>query len=110
MTVVLPGSLRLIPYTPAYLWESIRTYFSRRRFYYSDGCPPIEITQNFSIPVVPPICNGTTADATCDTLGNITLTGVVVGEVAMDLLVYQLTWRHHLAVVGWRESCQSVPF
>jgi hypothetical protein len=59
-------------------------------FYYSDGCPPIEITQNFSIPVVPPICNGTTADATCDTLGNITLTGVVVGEVAMDLLVYRL--------------------
>jgi len=61
----------------------------RGTFTYSDGCPPIIVTGEFTLPIENPDCDQNTADVMCDDLGMFIRNGLVVGDVALDIIEYR---------------------
>lgn len=76
---------------------SAGTILIRAIIEYIDGCPNSEIETEIIIPPDPPECEGTTADVECTNNGMLIRTGVVAGEIALDIIEYRYppdtTWR-----------------
>lgn len=61
----------------------------RATFNYMEGCPPILLEGEFTLPPDEPDCSQITADAECDSVGNITRIGLTIGNVALDIIEYR---------------------